>query len=96
MKQDLFTVLATVLNFSPALNLRDIAMICPENFSLPGDLAKRLRRLSSTIHNGRGFVVLRGLTPEEHSDEENVIAFCGIGCYIGRSRYANAYGMAMG
>lgn len=78
-----------------SLGLPGIAMICPENFPLPTDLGWKLRELSITIHSGRGFVVLRGLNPQERSEEDNIIAFCGISSYIGRNRYANENGMAM-
>ncbi|KAH6709011.1 hypothetical protein BKA61DRAFT_677915 [Leptodontidium sp. MPI-SDFR-AT-0119] len=78
--------LASVKRNNIALGLPDIAMICPENFPLPTDLAWKLRELSITIHSGRGFIVLRGLNPQRCSEEDNVIAFCGISRYIGRHR----------
>ena len=80
---------------SLGLNLPDIAMVGPENFPLPTHLARKLREVSETVHHGRGFAVLRGLQPQDRPDEDNVIAFCGIGSYIGRDRAANENGIAM-
>jgi hypothetical protein len=82
--------------FVVALKLSDIALISPDNFPLPATLAQKLRDVSNTVHNGRGFVVLRGLSARGYSDEDNVTAFAGIGSHIGRDRYTNMNGMAMG
>lgn len=79
----------------PELEYPDIAMVCPETFPLPDGTSEKLRGVSADVHSGRGFAVLRGLRPEGHSDEDNVIAFCGIGSYIGRNRAANESGIAM-
>ena len=38
------------------------------------------------MHRGRGFVVVRGLKPEDFSQEENVILFLGLSSYIGPKR----------
>src|SRR3569833_223289 len=86
----------TCSSFTLALSLPDIASICPDNFHLPTELATKLRGLSRTVHNGRGFAVLRGLDPQGRADEDNVIAFAGIGSYIGLNRYASSDGKAMG
>ncbi len=59
--------------------------IAPETFPLPS-LRPELRRLSGELHNGHGFFVLRGLRVDEHSREENVIAYVGISSHIGAQR----------
>ena len=71
-------------------------MANPESFPLPHALAQKLRGVSNTLHNGRGFAVIRGLAVNGRSDEDNVIAHVGIGSYIGRDRATNSNGMAMG
>ncbi|KAK4201658.1 hypothetical protein QBC40DRAFT_277680 [Triangularia verruculosa] len=80
-----------------ALNLENIALVSRENFRLPSPLAKKLRDISDEVHNGRGFVVIRGLKAKQCtcSDEDGVIAFLGVMSYIGDVRCANSNGMAM-
>lgn len=85
---------ADAVEFFKSLNLRDVAMASPETFPLPYALAEKLRGVSDTVHNGRGFAVLRGLAVDG-SDEDSVIAHVGIGSYIGRDRCTNSNGMAM-
>ncbi|EMR72321.1 putative taurine catabolism dioxygenase protein [Eutypa lata UCREL1] len=55
--------------------------ITPDTFPLPTVRAE-LRRLSGELHNGHGFFVLRGLRVDEHTREENVIAYVGISAHI--------------
>ncbi|KAL6401881.1 Taurine catabolism dioxygenase TauD/TfdA [Ilyonectria robusta] len=78
-----------------ALELENIALIDPVNFPLPLGLANKLRSISSTIHSGRGFAVLRGLKLDDRPDEDCVIAFCGVSSYIGKDRCTNDNGVAM-
>jgi hypothetical protein len=47
---------------------------------------KTLEHLSSYIHEGRGFVVLRGLDPTTLSRQENVILYLGISSYFAEER----------
>lgn len=70
-------------------------MISPDNFPLPDKLASKLRAASATLHDGRGFAVLRGLKPDKLSNEDSAIAFCGIGSYIGINRAASENGIGM-
>ena len=67
----------------------------PETFPLPIELSTRLRQISSQLHNGIGFAVLRGLDPERYEVEENVIAYCGLASYVGDERVTNAFGMSL-
>lgn len=78
-----------------ALELENIALIDPVNFPLPLGLANKLRSISSTIHSGRGFAVLRGLKLDDRPGEDCVIAFCGVSSYIGKDRCTNDNGVAM-
>ncbi|RYP14359.1 hypothetical protein DL765_006404 [Monosporascus sp. GIB2] len=55
--------------------------ITPETFPLP-TLRGELRRLSDELHRGHGFFVLRGLRVDEHSREDNVIAYVGISSHV--------------
>ncbi len=66
-----------------------MAAVSPDNFPLLTGLAEKLRRLCSTLHDGRGFAVI---SRQGQSDEDNVIAFCGIGSYVDRTRCANEDG----
>lgn len=57
-----------------------------EHFPLPQDVADKFRDLSDTVHNGRGFVVLRGLDPQKYTAEDNVLIYGGITSYISTDR----------
>lgn len=56
-----------------------------DTFPLP-TLHPILRSLSSEIHTGRGFVVLRGLDIDRYSREENIIIYAGVSSHIGNIR----------
>jgi hypothetical protein len=70
----------------------DLAQICPETFPLPLELAARLRALSAELHDGTGFVVVRGLIPDDYDEHQSIIAFGGITSYIGRQRATDPQG----
>lgn len=70
----------------------DLAQICPETFPLPLELAARLRALSAELHDGIGFVVVRGLIPDDYDERQSIIAFGGITSYIGRQRATDPQG----
>jgi uncharacterized membrane protein len=53
----------------------DLAQISPETFSLLRELTARLRALSAELHDGTGFVVVRGLIPDDYDERQSVIAF---------------------
>lgn len=57
-----------------------------ENFPLSADLAAKLKSISKILHKGRGFAVLRGLQPSNYTDEENVIIYGGLSCYVAKER----------
>ncbi|KAI0399867.1 Clavaminate synthase-like protein [Xylaria palmicola] len=59
--------------------------ISPQNFVLP-TLGPTLRALSRRVHEGEGFVVLRGLEPWTYKRLENTIVFTGIASYIANRR----------
>ena len=63
-----------------------IPHLLPENFPLSKSLGERLRGVSESLHNGRGFAVLRGLDPARYSDRENVALFVGLSGYVGDKR----------
>lgn len=69
-----------LLPLNTALGL-SLGHITPDTFPLPTVRAE-LRRLSGELHNGHGFFVLRGLRVDEHTREENVIAYVGISAHI--------------
>jgi hypothetical protein len=38
------------------------------------------------IHDGRGFVVLRGLQPDKYSNFDNILLYLGVTSYIAEKR----------
>ncbi|KAM0806682.1 hypothetical protein AB5N19_07019 [Seiridium cardinale] len=58
-----------------------IGHISADTFPLP-TLRPELRRLSAELHSGHGFFVIRGLRVDEHTREENLIAYTGISTHI--------------
>ncbi|KAL1836996.1 hypothetical protein VTJ49DRAFT_4399 [Mycothermus thermophilus] len=56
-----------------------------DTFPLP-NLKERLTEVSEIIHNGRGFVVLRGLQPEKYSNLDNILLYLGVTSYIAETR----------
>ncbi|KAK4223414.1 hypothetical protein QBC38DRAFT_51692 [Podospora fimiseda] len=59
--------------------------VSPDNFHLP-TLGPCLSRLTTDLHAGKGFFVIRGLNPADFSDEDNLILFLGLSSYIGGVR----------
>ncbi|KAK4449882.1 hypothetical protein QBC34DRAFT_462546 [Podospora aff. communis PSN243] len=57
----------------------------PSNFPLP-TLGPRLNDISKAIHEGRGFVVLRGLDPDKYSSMDNMLLYLGVTSYIAETR----------
>jgi hypothetical protein len=55
------------------------------NFPLP-NLGAKLLQLTQQLHDTIGFFVLRGLNPEEYSQEDNILIFLGISSYVGEKR----------
>ncbi|KAK4183083.1 hypothetical protein QBC35DRAFT_130317 [Podospora australis] len=54
-------------------------------FPLP-NLGARLNEASDIVHNGRGFVVLRGLQPDKYNSLDNILLYLGITSYIAETR----------
>ncbi|PUU83499.1 hypothetical protein B9Z19DRAFT_1141624 [Tuber borchii] len=62
-----------------------ISLITRQTFQLP-TLGPRLISLGTSLYNGRGFFVLRGLNPKKYSSEENVLIYAGISCWVAEKR----------
>jgi hypothetical protein len=63
-----------------ALN-KELGHISPSTFPLP-ELSPHLRALSTTLHSGRGFFVLRGLQPGSYPIHDNIAIYAGIASHI--------------
>ncbi|GAB1319225.1 TauD/TfdA-like domain-containing protein [Madurella fahalii] len=59
--------------------------VSPTTFPLPV-LGSRLVQASEIIHDGRGFVVLRGLQPDKYSNFDNILLYLGVTSYIAEKR----------
>ncbi|KAL2200791.1 hypothetical protein P885DRAFT_27415 [Corynascus similis CBS 632.67] len=57
----------------------------PSTFPLP-TLSSRLDEASKIVHDGRGFVVLRGLQPDTYSSFDNILLYLGVTSYIAEKR----------
>ncbi|PHH58614.1 hypothetical protein CDD81_5080 [Ophiocordyceps australis] len=67
---------------SLALDVDDVAQA---NFCLP-NLGPRLDMAAKQVHEGRGFVVVKGLDASRYSPRDSVIIFLGISAYIADQR----------
>ena len=63
----------------------DLSNVNKATFPLPR-LGSDLETLSSCVHEGRGFFVLRGLDPTLLSKEDNVVLYLGVSSYIAERR----------
>ena len=73
-----------------------IMEITAADFAL-GALGPKLAGVRDEILNGRGFVQMRGFTPERYSEAQNAIAFWGISMHLGeRVASQNARGHVLG
>jgi hypothetical protein len=63
----------------------ELSQVKKTSFPLPR-LGRILEDLSSKLHNGRGFFILKGLDPKEFTREDNVILYLGISSYIAEQR----------
>jgi len=68
--------------------------VCPENFPLP-TIQYLLADITTDVHYGRGFAVLRGLDPSRYTAEDNMLLFLGISSYIGNRRGRQGQGGEM-
>ncbi|KAI9662228.1 MAG: hypothetical protein M1821_008394 [Bathelium mastoideum] len=73
----------------------DIPLVSPENFPLPETLVARLRSFSEIVHNGAGFVTVRGINPENYNEEDNAIIFRSLSSYVGCLQSTNQSGVSM-
>ncbi|CAG8956683.1 hypothetical protein HYFRA_00012227 [Hymenoscyphus fraxineus] len=62
-----------------------LGFISQETFPLP-TLHPILRSISTELHSGHGFKVLRGLPVTKHSREENIIIYAGVSSHIASQR----------
>ena len=60
--------------------------IDPQTFPLPQALSEKLRSINDEVNNGRGFVVLRGLTASEYSEEDIIIVYAGLTSHVASHR----------
>lgn len=58
----------------------------PLTFPLPQLLSAKLRNINEEVNNGRGFVVLRGLTVSEYSEEDVIIVYAGLTSHVASHR----------
>ncbi|KAI3325263.1 Clavaminate synthase-like protein [Xylariaceae sp. AK1471] len=63
----------------------DGSEVTRENFPLP-TLGSRLKDCAANLHRGTGLCIVRGLTPEAYSAEDNAIIFLGLASYVGSQR----------
>jgi len=69
----------------------------PETFPLPAELASRLGNIGSSLYNGMGIAVLRGIDPTIYNDYDKVIVFAGVASYICSERGTDDFaGVTMG
>jgi len=73
-------------------NLLDITR---DDFPLP-QLSARLKSINYGLLNGRGFVLLRGISPERFSRDEMTWIFWGIGRHLGKPWPQNRHGHLLG
>lgn len=73
----------------------DIPQLTSEDFPLP-TLAPRLRALTQTVVEGRGFMLIRGLRIDDLPTSDVALIYWGIGSHMGRGRAQNAQGDMLG
>ena len=74
---------------------KDIGEITADDFPL-GAFADHLKTLRTTLIDGVGVEVLRGLPVERYSKQKAAAIFCGIGAHLGSARSQNAAGHILG
>jgi hypothetical protein len=73
----------------------DLLEIGKEQFPLP-TLAPRLKEIERELIDGRGFVLVRGLTRERYDNDAMCLAYWGIGAHLGRPWPQNHRGHVLG
>ena len=64
---------------------KNIAGITKESFPLP-QFGAHLEQLKTTLLNGLGFELIRGLPVAKYSQEFAATIFCGVGAHLGSAR----------
>jgi len=73
----------------------DIAAITQQDFPLP-TLSAKLKKISSEVVDGRGFVLMRGLPVQDWTIKKSAVAWYGLGCHVGKACSQNAQGHLLG
>lgn len=63
----------------------DADAVTRDTFPLP-TIQEQLTQASFDVHEGQGFVIIRGLSPRKYTAEDNAKIFLGIANYIGEQR----------
>lgn len=63
---------------------KHFSAINKETFSLPTFGAKIKTLTEENVVEGRGFIVIRGLNPDNYTRTQNIIAYTGISAYVGK------------
>ena len=66
-----------------------------DDFPLPG-LAARIERWIATLHNGRGFVLVRGFPINDLTPDDVELAYVGLGLHLGTPVSQDAEGTTLG
>ena len=65
------------------------------DFPLPR-LGPKLKAMRENLRSGRGFQLIRGIPVDAWSNKESVIAYYGMGLYLGRANPQNRKGHLVG
>ncbi|KAI9672462.1 MAG: hypothetical protein M1817_003228 [Caeruleum heppii] len=84
LKDEEQTEIKSALQYFRGLRL-SVAKVSRETFPLE-KLSILLDELSTELHSGRGFFVLRGLNPLKFTPKDNVIVYLGLSSYVGERR----------
>jgi len=57
-----------------------------DNFPLSDRFSLKLGSAGTIVHNGRGFIILRGLNPTDYTEEENVLIYGGLSSHMCEER----------
>jgi hypothetical protein len=60
--------------------------ISPQTFPLPQLISGKLRNINEEVNNGRGFVVLRGITVSDYSEEDVIVLYAGLTSHVASHR----------
>lgn len=63
---------------------KPFSAIQKETFPLPTFGAKIKKLTEENVVDGRGFIVIRGLNPDNYTRAQNIIAYTGISAYVGK------------